>query len=202
MYTGTSEADDFGRRVDEYRAGAERPLEEIIDGLTETIVDRMLDMGLNRAQLAGLLGVSSARVTNILRGNTNFTMRSLVEIASALGCDLSVSMRPRSADAREANSNASNGRPFVAAESKQAYKTPGSGPKYASRDPEIREHLRSGKLKVEEGVVYMRREQDGLYYPATLRKTNGNRERLRTNVGRRAYIEHRILAVAQKMGQT
>ncbi|MBU4555902.1 MAG: helix-turn-helix domain-containing protein, partial [Actinobacteria bacterium] len=161
---------------------------------------RMLDMGLNRSQLAGLLGVSSARVTNILRGNTNFTMRSLVEIANALGCDLGVSMNPRVAGAQGTNADTRNGQPFVAAEGKAAYRTAGSAT-YRSRDPEIRDHLRSGKLKVEDGVVYMRRERDGLYYPATLRKTNGDRTRLRTNVGRRAYFEHRIIAVAQEMGQ-
>ncbi len=201
MYTGTNEAHDFERRVDEYRASGECQLEEIVDSLTETIVDRMLDTGLNRAQLAGLLGVSAARVTTILRGDSNFTMRSLVEISSALGCDLSVSMNPRVASAQGANSDTLNGQPFVAAEAKRAHRTPGSTQTYASRDPEIRDHLRSGKLKVRDGVVYMRRERDGLYYPATLRKTTGDRTRLRTNVGRRAYFEHRIIAVAQEMGQ-
>jgi transcriptional regulator with XRE-family HTH domain len=44
--------------------------------------------------LAEKIGSSPAYVTKILRGETNFTLDSMVKIATALGCELTIGLRP------------------------------------------------------------------------------------------------------------
>jgi transcriptional regulator with XRE-family HTH domain len=58
---------------------------------TESLTRLMEQEGVSRAQLARRLGVSPAYVTKMLRGNANFTMRSMVKAARAL----QASFRPR-----------------------------------------------------------------------------------------------------------
>lgn len=183
--------DDLQARLEAVRAGGDYKTEQAIDAITEAIIDRMLELQLSRAELAERLGVSPPRVTNLLRG-ANFTIRTLVEIGSALGCDLSVGFRPRAQEHDPSVAGAE-----VAAEPRARYRTRRTTSGYASRDGEIREHLASGKLKVERGVVYMWREREQAYAPATFRTTHGREDVLRTDVGSRAYYKDRILAVAK-----
>lgn len=182
--------DDLQARLESVRAGNDYRTEQAIDAITEAIIDRMLELKLSRAELAGRLGVSPARVTNLLRG-ANFTMRTLVEIGSALDCDFVVGLRRAGRDSCTGTAGAE-----VAAESRAAYRTRRTAG-YASRDGEIRNLLASGKLKVERGVVYMWRERERAYAPATFRTTHGSDDVLRTNVGSRAYYKDRILLVAE-----
>jgi transcriptional regulator with XRE-family HTH domain len=183
-------SDELQARLESVRAGSDYQTEQLIDAITESVIDRMFELQLTRAQLAERLGVSPARVTNLLRG-ANFTVRTLAEIGSALGCDVSLGFEPR---AQGANPKATGAE--VAAESRAAYRTRRTATGNASRDGEIREHLASGKLKVERGVVYMWRERKQAYALATFRATHGREDILRTNVGSRAYYKDRILAVA------
>ena len=62
---------------------------------TEDLVARMKADGLTRSALAEKIGASPAYVTKILRGDTNFTLDSMVKIASALGCDLTIGLLPQ-----------------------------------------------------------------------------------------------------------
>ena len=61
---------------------------------TEELVARMKASGINRSALAEKIGTSPAYVTKILRGDTNFTLDSMVKIADALGCELTIGLRP------------------------------------------------------------------------------------------------------------
>ncbi len=63
---------------------------------TEDLVAFMKTSGLTRTALAEKIGSSPAYVTKILRGETNFTLDSMVKIATALGCELTISLRPLS----------------------------------------------------------------------------------------------------------
>ena len=189
-YSAQESADDLQARLDSARTSSDYAVERAVDAVTEAIIDRMLQLNLSRAELAGRLGVSPARVTNLLRG-ANFTIRTLVEIGGALDCDLTIGFRPRALEATSAVAGAE-----VAAESRAAYRTRSTTASYASRDGEIRDLLTSGKLKVERGVVYMWREREHAYAPATFRTTHGREDVLRTNVGAHAYYKDRILAVA------
>lgn len=58
---------------------------------TESLTSAMEAQGVSRAELARRLGVSAAYVTKMLRGNANFTLRSMVRAARAL----QATFRPR-----------------------------------------------------------------------------------------------------------
>lgn len=51
---------------------------------TESLTAAMETQGVSRAEFARRLGVSAAYVTKMLRGNANFTLRSMVKAARAL----------------------------------------------------------------------------------------------------------------------
>jgi len=54
----------------------------------------MKDRGLNRTALAEKIGTSPAYITKILRGDTNFTLDSMVRFALALDCELNFELQP------------------------------------------------------------------------------------------------------------
>lgn len=195
MSTRDCSSDELRARLDSARAGTQYQTEQVIDAITEAITDRMDQLGLSRAELAQRLGVTPARITNVLRG-ANFTVRTLVEIGRALECDLTIDLMPRDYRSSVRPTGAE-----VAAESGARYGTTRRRAAYASRDAEIRGHLESGKLKVEDGTVLMWREREATYAPATFRTTQGREGILRTNVGSRAYYKHRILAVAEVLSE-
>jgi transcriptional regulator with XRE-family HTH domain len=192
--------DGFSRRAAEARGSGDYQIEQVLDSVTEDIVDRMLELGLTRKDLADRIGVSPARVTRLLRGLNNFTVGTLVEVSRALDCDLSVALVPHQAGSPATyRLSPALSRPEKAAESRAHY---GEAPRdsgYSSRDGEIRTHLASGKLKVEGGRVYMRRESDGSYRPAKFRRAGTHSTMEKTNVGRRAYYRHRIIAISDEL---
>lgn len=63
--------------------------------ITEAVVRRMDELAISRSELARRLETSPAYVTKILRGSANFTLASIVKLARALDCDLSVRLAPR-----------------------------------------------------------------------------------------------------------
>ena len=81
-------------RLDALAGTPEDQLENVLYDLTESIDVRMEELGINRSQLAGRLGVSRAAVTKMLRGNANFTVRTLVELGRALECRISIRLPP------------------------------------------------------------------------------------------------------------
>lgn len=72
----------------------------------ELIVDRLEALDLSQKQLAERLGVSAARVSQILKGNDNLTLKSLVAVAVALGVRLSVGFDLDTAVAHDARDEA------------------------------------------------------------------------------------------------
>lgn len=50
--------------------------------------------GLNRADLAKIIDSSRSYVTKVLTGDANFTLKTLAKLASALNCQLNVSITP------------------------------------------------------------------------------------------------------------
>ena len=60
----------------------------------EQIVARMEERGMTQADLARAMGVSRARVSQILRGNDNLTLKSIVAVAIALDCGVEVLLKP------------------------------------------------------------------------------------------------------------
>ena len=68
---------------------------------TEDLVALMNTSGLTRTALAEKIGSSPAYITKIQRGDTNFTLDPMVKIATALGCELTISMKPLAAATRQ-----------------------------------------------------------------------------------------------------
>jgi len=68
--------------------------------ISESIFQAMERNDVSRAALAEQLGTSRAYVTKVLQGATNFTLESLVKIAGALNCNVSVQMTPRKMEKR------------------------------------------------------------------------------------------------------
>ena len=63
--------------------------------VAEQISLAMRRRDVNKARLARLLGKSRAYVTQILQGDANFTIETLVKIARSLECELELRMTPK-----------------------------------------------------------------------------------------------------------
>ncbi len=60
--------------------------EEVLQGeTTDTLLGLLTSLGLTRRELAGRLGVTPGRVSQILSGDENLTIRSLAALGWALG---------------------------------------------------------------------------------------------------------------------
>ena len=60
----------------------------------EQIVERMEELGLTQAGLARKMGVSRARISQILRGDDNLTLKSVVAVAIGLDCRVGMRLKP------------------------------------------------------------------------------------------------------------
>jgi transcriptional regulator with XRE-family HTH domain len=73
---------------------------------------RLMDRrGVSRSELARRLGASPAHVTQILRGDTNFTLVSLEKLAAALGAQLRVVLDGEPAERAAVATEATGHRP-------------------------------------------------------------------------------------------
>ncbi|HQW51118.1 MAG TPA: helix-turn-helix transcriptional regulator [Tepidiformaceae bacterium] len=79
----------------EYQDDPEYLFELASLAIAEEIVARMESLGLNRRQLAKRLGVSAPRVTQLLAGDDNLTLKTLTAVAAALDATVSVTFAPR-----------------------------------------------------------------------------------------------------------
>ncbi|MEZ5124906.1 MAG: helix-turn-helix transcriptional regulator [Thermoleophilia bacterium] len=61
---------------------------------TEELHRMMSERKMNRKQLADALGTSKAYVTRVLRGDANFTLGTMVRLASAVGGELRTHIAP------------------------------------------------------------------------------------------------------------
>jgi transcriptional regulator with XRE-family HTH domain len=82
------------------RARAQQdPPDDEAAGLAQEIVDEitwyMREQKVSRADLAGAMGVSPGRVSQILSGEENLTLRTLGSVVNALGARLEVTLSAR-----------------------------------------------------------------------------------------------------------
>ena len=61
----------------------------------EMLLRKMKSLGMKRKDLADKMGVVPARITKILRGNTNMTIDTLMRSAEAVDCDLYLHIAPK-----------------------------------------------------------------------------------------------------------
>jgi len=89
----------YGSLFDEDAKTPEFKLEALSLRLSHVIAEAMDARGMSRIDLARALGVSAPMVTKILSGRSNFTLRTLVCVADALGCEFDPVLRRRDSSA-------------------------------------------------------------------------------------------------------
>lgn len=85
----------FDGLVDSLKDGPEYRLETLILDITEKICERMEDLGINRKQLAEKIGISAPAITKVLRGNSNFKLKTLLTMADALETELNIDFKQK-----------------------------------------------------------------------------------------------------------
>ena len=78
--------------ISEFEGDPDFEFDRVAIDIGEQIVARMEERGMTQADLARAMGVSRARVSQILRGNDNLTLKSIVAVAIALALDCRVEM--------------------------------------------------------------------------------------------------------------
>ncbi|MEW6203559.1 MAG: helix-turn-helix transcriptional regulator [bacterium] len=81
---------EIQRLLEELKDDPEFKLERLMLEINEDICRFMEERGITRAELAEKLGTSRAYITKMLNGNPNLTLRSLVNIAHALECEINI----------------------------------------------------------------------------------------------------------------
>jgi len=89
----------FGRGRDQQRPGhqaieakVDEEMHGLVTQLTNEITFHMRERGITRADLAARMGVSPGRVSQILGGGENLTLRTLAALASALDARFDVEL--------------------------------------------------------------------------------------------------------------
>ncbi len=84
--------------IDEFQGDPDYEFTKVAIDVGEQIVARMEERGMTQADLARKMGVSRARISQILRGNDNLTLKSIVAVAIGLDSRVDVQLkRARSA---------------------------------------------------------------------------------------------------------
>src|SRR5215213_8426522 len=68
--------------------------EELIIEVTEAMARALRSSGLTKTELAERLGKTKGFVSQVFGGGNNLTLRTLADIAGALGCKVQVQLRP------------------------------------------------------------------------------------------------------------
>ena len=79
--------------ADQYANDPEYQLYCVALDAGEQIVARMDEMGLSNDALANRMGVNARRVRSILQCGDRMTLRSIVAVATALGCRVKVELQ-------------------------------------------------------------------------------------------------------------
>jgi DNA-binding phage protein len=82
------------------RAQVAHKHELAISSFTNDIARRMADQGVSQSELARRLGVSRARVSQLMQHTSSPTLRTMVEVAAALGCNVNPGVAPCGARGR------------------------------------------------------------------------------------------------------
>jgi transcriptional regulator with XRE-family HTH domain len=95
------------RKTPEYRA------EGASIEFTNAMVARMRQVGISRSELAARIGVNPAYISKILRGDTNFSLETMVKIATALDSQFRCHLEPAAAGSQKLDGQRHNERKAV-----------------------------------------------------------------------------------------
>ena len=87
--------EQFQKMLRKIEGTFEYELEWLLWDLTEQIVSYMNQEGISQTELAERLDVSSARVTKLLKGHPNMTLKTILKVARALHCEVALSLRTK-----------------------------------------------------------------------------------------------------------
>ena len=82
----SSDRKDIEAQVDE-------ELSRLVTELTNEITVHLREHGLTRTELAGRMGVSPGRISQVLSGGENLTLRTLAALSTALDAQFDVQLR-------------------------------------------------------------------------------------------------------------
>jgi transcriptional regulator with XRE-family HTH domain len=75
-------------------------VETAILDLTEDVARLMDEKGVSRSELARRIGTSPAYVTQVLRGNANYTLKTMTKLGLALDSELRIHLAPKGSRTR------------------------------------------------------------------------------------------------------
>lgn len=111
----------FTSKLEAFKEDFEFRFEALVLDLTENICKRMAHENISRTEFAKRLSVSPPAVTKILRGNSNFTLKTLLSIADALGQELSVDFKEKEVIASHHPEKTIACQPFASSEEEFPY---------------------------------------------------------------------------------
>jgi antitoxin component HigA of HigAB toxin-antitoxin module len=76
-------------------AQVEEELSRLVTQLTNEITVHLREHGLTRAELASRMGVSPGRISQVLSGGENLTLRTLAALSTALDAQLDMQLSSR-----------------------------------------------------------------------------------------------------------
>jgi transcriptional regulator with XRE-family HTH domain len=91
----TKELTTYDEMLQEDSRGLQQ--EELILEVTEAMALALRSSGMTKTELAARLGKSKGFVSQILGGGKNLTLRTLADVAGALGCKVQVELNPEKA---------------------------------------------------------------------------------------------------------
>ncbi len=103
--------------IDEFEGDPDYEFARVAIEVGEQIVARMEERGMTQADLAREMGVSRARVSQILRGNDNLTLKSIVAVAIGLECRVDLQLKPVELKSEPADPNSPGERAATLAQS-------------------------------------------------------------------------------------
>jgi transcriptional regulator with XRE-family HTH domain len=86
--------DDLNDLIGDDSAQLEYKHELAVSAFTNDVARLMADQNISQADLARRLGVSRARVSQLMQHSSSPTLRTMVEVANVLGCDLMPGLAP------------------------------------------------------------------------------------------------------------
>lgn len=86
---------------DTFEAKATYEQSRLSSQFLEAVFDRMASRGIDQQTLAAELGVTEGRVSQILSGDQNLTLRTLASLAAALDAHIVVGLHPAGGDGQD-----------------------------------------------------------------------------------------------------
>jgi plasmid maintenance system antidote protein VapI len=93
----------LAKRIESLAGRAGYETQKLMIEISEQIIARMAGLDINRSALAETLGKDRSQVTRLLNGNPNVTLKTLVEISSALGTRWEIRLADRTSKRTSAN---------------------------------------------------------------------------------------------------